>query len=159
MPLFESTTPLLCTARDLFEFLARPTNLALVTPPELNFRVTTAPERLELGARIVAQGRRFGIVTRIISEVTAFDPDERIVEEQRHGPFAKFVHTRTLTGDGAGVRLSDKILFEPPTGLLGLALSAAKIQRDLEWLYAFRAKRFKELLERPAGDQSTEMRS
>ena len=44
------------------------------------------PEQLSLGSRITVQGRRWGIPQRIVSEVTAFEPNVRFVDEQRQGP-------------------------------------------------------------------------
>jgi ligand-binding SRPBCC domain-containing protein len=147
MPVFETITVLTCPVERVWDFLSRPANLVAVSPPELHMRLVDGPEVLTLGARITAQGRRWGISQTITSEVTAFTPPVQFVDEQRQGPFGKFVHTHTLEALPEGTRMTDRIEFEGPGGLLGLVLNAARIREDLERVFEYRAKRFREWLE------------
>jgi hypothetical protein len=70
-----------------------------------------------------------------------------LIEEQRQGPFRRWIVTRRLEPlpDG-GTRLNDAIDFEPPGGVLGLALRAETIERDLTWLFEHRGRALTELL-------------
>jgi ligand-binding SRPBCC domain-containing protein len=147
VPVFEAITQLSCSVVSLFDFLARPANLLLVSPPDLQLKLTDAPDRLQRGSQIAVTGRRWGIVQRMVNEVTVFEPESRIVEEQRHGPFRRLVHTRRLSANGVAVKLTDHIEFEPPGGMIGLMLTAERIRKELEHLYQFRTRRMKELLE------------
>jgi hypothetical protein len=45
-----------------------------------------------------------------------------------------------------GTRIHDQIDFAPPTGMLGLIVSAFFIQKDLDWIFAYRAEKLHELL-------------
>ena len=87
MPDFESSIILACPACCVFDLLSRPSHWVDVAPPEFNLRLVQGPERLYQGARIVVQGRRWGFSQRIVTEVTAFQPNELIVDEQKEGPF------------------------------------------------------------------------
>jgi ligand-binding SRPBCC domain-containing protein len=147
MPVFESTTILACPVERVWDFLCHPANLVLVSPPEMHLRLVEGPERLHLGARITIAGRRWGIPQRIVSEVTAFEPNVRFVDEQREGPFRKFTHTHCLEPLPEGTRMLDRIEFEPPGGILGLLLGAGRIERELHAVFGVRTQKFKELLE------------
>ena len=151
MPVFESTTPLLCTADSLFDFLTRPANLVRVSPPEMHIKVSDPPEFLELGTILVVTARRWGFPQRFITQVVKFEPGRMFVEEQRHGPFKKMVHHHIVEPDGTSARMIDRVEYEPPGGPLGLMLSAARIEKEMTELYAFRVQKFKEILELATG--------
>jgi ligand-binding SRPBCC domain-containing protein len=92
-----------------------------------------------------------GIPQRLESEVTVFEPDVLFADEQRAGPFRKWVHSHRFEAVDGGTRVRDEIEFEPPGGLLGLVVTAAFIQRDLERAFAYRRQKLEELLgPRPA---------
>jgi ligand-binding SRPBCC domain-containing protein len=147
MPHFEKTTILACPVAEVFEFLSRPANLVEVTPPEFNMHLVEGPERLVLGARIVLQGRRWGFSQRVVSKITALEPDRLLVDEQIEGLFKKWIHSHRLEEIPGGTRMIDTIEFEPPGGVVGLLLSADTIQTELEDLFVYRTQKFKELLE------------
>jgi ligand-binding SRPBCC domain-containing protein len=147
MPVFETETLLACPPAAVFDFLARPANLVLVSPPELHLKLVDAPERLALGARITVQGSKFGIPQKITNEITAFEEGVSFTDTQVQGPFARFVHTHRVEAVPGGTRMLDRIEYEAPGGLVGLLLTNDGIRKDLEALAAYRTRRFKELLE------------
>ena len=146
MPHFESTTTLLRPIAEVFDFLTLPANLLEVTPPEFNARLVEAPERLHLGAHVVVQARRWGFAQRMVSEVTVFEPNRLLVDEQREGPFPKWKHTHLLEAVPDGTRMTDHIEFEAPGGMLGFLLTPQTILSELQEMFAYREYRFKELL-------------
>jgi ligand-binding SRPBCC domain-containing protein len=146
MPHFESTLFLAHPVAEVFDFLALPTNLIEVTPPEFNVRIAEAPERLHLGARVVLQVRRWGFAQRIVSEVTAFEPHRLMVDEQREGPFERWRHRHLLEAVADGTRMTDHIEFEAPGGVLGFLLTPETVLGELQEMFAYRESRFKELL-------------
>jgi ligand-binding SRPBCC domain-containing protein len=146
MPRFETVTDLACPIERVWEFLCRPANLVLVSPPELHLRLVEGPEQLSLGARITIAGRRWGIPQRIVSEVVAFEPNVLFVDEQREGPFRKFTHMHRLEPLSGGTRMLDRIDFEAPGGVLGLILTPGRIERELQSVFELRTRKFKELL-------------
>ncbi len=147
MAVFQTETMLACRVEQVWEFLLQPANLVKVTAPELNLRLADGPERSHLGARITVVVQRMGISQRMVSEVIAFEPPTLVVDEQREGPFKKWVHTHQLEAAPDGTRMTDRIEFEPPGGLLGFVLTAHRIEQEMQSMFAFRARRFKELLE------------
>ncbi len=149
MPVFETSQTFGGGLKDVFDFLTRPASVLLASSPELHLRLEEAPERLCLGARVVVHGRRWGIPHRAVNEVTAFEPGSLFIEEQREGPFRRWVHTHRFEAVDGGVLVSDHIDFDPPGGILGLTLTADRVLRDLEWVFAYRKTRLAELLAAP----------
>jgi ligand-binding SRPBCC domain-containing protein len=131
---------------EVFDFFAQPANLVRVSPPELHMRLVEGPERLALGSRITLKGRRWGIPHRVVSEVTAFEPGVRFVDEQRRGPFARWVHSHRFEAVPEGTLVHDQIEFEPPGGVLGLLITARRIESELAAIFAYREKKLRELL-------------
>ena len=147
MPVFESTMELRCSAEALFDFLVRPANLPKISPPDWQLQLLEGPEVCRLGSQIVLQTRRGGLPQRIVIEITAFEPHLLLTDELREGPFRKLIHSRMLQANGGSVTMKDRIEFEPPRGLLGLLLTAQRIEKDLAALHEYRKQRFQELLE------------
>src|SRR5438132_1083397 len=145
MPVFERTTLIPRPSAEVFAFLCNPANLSQVTPPDLNMRLVEAPAQLALGAQIVLQTRRWGFAQRIVSKVTAFETNRLLADEQIEGPFKKWIHTHLLEEAAGGTRMTDRIEFEAPGGLLGLVFTQDAIEGELQELFEYRTQKFEEL--------------
>jgi ligand-binding SRPBCC domain-containing protein len=141
MPRFETTEKLSSPLERVFDFFSRPANLVRISPPELHFQLLEGPEILTLGSRFTLQGRRWGVVQRIVNEVIVWEPGSHFVDAQHQGPFKKWRHTHAfeMLPDG-GTRITDSIDYETPGGLLGLVLNAKAVQRELERVFAYRGQ-------------------
>lgn len=146
MPVFKTDLHLNCPPARVFEFLAQPANMLLVTPPEFHLKLLDAPERVTLGSRITIQGSKFGIPQKIVSEVTAFEEGKFFTDTQVTGPFGRLVHTHRVEPDGDGSRLIDEIDYASPGGLTGLIMTNDRIGRDLQAMATYRDERFRALL-------------
>src|SRR5205823_13726845 len=120
MPTVAITTDLPRPVEDVFAFFRQPANLVQLAPPELNLELLAAPAELALGARLTWKGRRMGISQQLVNEVTAFEENVLMVQEQRQGPFRRWVVTQHFERIADGTRLRETIEFEPPGGMLGL---------------------------------------
>jgi ligand-binding SRPBCC domain-containing protein len=147
MPRFETTITIARPVAEVFEFFRRPANLLRVSPPELHLRLVEAPELVERGSRIVLQGRRLGIPQRLVSEITTLVPDVLLVDEQKEGPLRKWAQTHRFDKVPEGTRVTFQIDYEPPGGMLGFVVTAAAIDKELRWLFAYRTQKLHELLE------------
>jgi ligand-binding SRPBCC domain-containing protein len=146
MARFERTQTFPRPVAEVFEFFLQPANLLRVTPPELHLQLVDPPERFQLGSRITLKGRRWGIPQRLTSEIVTFEVNALFVDEQRSGPFRKWIHTHGFTALPEGTQVHDTIEFEAPGGLLGLVVTETFILKDLEKMFAFRAEKLRELL-------------
>jgi ligand-binding SRPBCC domain-containing protein len=145
MPSLIATVDLPRPTQELFDYLARSANLAALAPPELRLQLVAGPERLQLGTLLHWKARRMGISQSIINEVTLFEEGVRIGEEQRSGPFRRWTMTHRFEATAGGSILTSEVNYEPPGGMLGLLVTAEVIRKDLEKLFAYRAKRLAEL--------------
>ncbi len=158
MPQFVESILIPTASEVVFRFLRTPANLPLLAPPEWQLEVVAAPPLLELGSRMEWKGRRWGVAHRSTVEVSAFEMDKRLVEEQRAGPFQQWKqvhHFEAVTE--TSTRLLDEITFEPPGGMLGFIVTAAFVQRELTAFFQYRNRRLLELLgeSRTAGTEQT----
>ena len=123
--------------RDIFAFFADAINLQAITPPWLHFEVITpAPIDLHQGTRIDYRLRLHGIPLRWQSEITTWDPPHRFVDEQRLGPYRRWVHTHSFVDERGGTRAIDDVDFDVPGG----PIVAWLVMRDVRKIFEFREK-------------------
>jgi ligand-binding SRPBCC domain-containing protein len=146
MPVFEASQVLPRPPQEVFDFFRSPANLVRISPPELHMALVEGPALVELGSRIVLKGRRWGIPQRVVSEITAFEPPAAFTDTQVEGPFRQWVHTHRFEAVPGGMRVLDRVEYEPPGGLLGLVARPSLIERDLQWVFEYRTKKLTELL-------------
>jgi ligand-binding SRPBCC domain-containing protein len=130
----------------VFEFLVSVRNLPQVMPPSPRLTIVEAPPRLFAGARFTVRVSQFGIGQTVLSEVTWFEEGRGFTDIQLRGPFTRWEHTHTVEPHARGVRMCDRILFEPPRGLLGWILTEARIRKQLAATFAHRDAAFTRLL-------------
>jgi ligand-binding SRPBCC domain-containing protein len=147
MPVFETSVALECSRERAFDFLLRPANVALISPPELGLSFIDPPDVVELGSRIEFKVQGYGQVQTIVHEITGLVHPQQITETQIRGLFASWVHEHAFETDERGlVIVIDRIDFQPPAGILGLLISADKILEQLEDGFAHRHAQLQKLL-------------
>src|SRR5690349_19230913 len=82
---------------EVFAFFADPSNLQLLTPPLLNFRILT-PDPIEMreGALIDYRISIRGIPLRWRTRIEAYDPMRSFVDVQLLGPYRSWRHTHVF---------------------------------------------------------------
>jgi ligand-binding SRPBCC domain-containing protein len=150
MAIFEATIAISCLRQAAFDFLIRPTNALLTSPPDLTVQLLDAPDVLQLGSQVEFEVAGFGPVQRMLHEITAFDGPSHFTETQLKGPLKSFVHEHLVEQDGDGVIVIDRIAFEPPGGLAGFIVTEALIQKTLAGGFEHRHLTLKRILEEAA---------
>jgi ligand-binding SRPBCC domain-containing protein len=131
----------------VFDFFRRPANLLRVAPPAFQLQLENAPDQLQLGSRLALCGRRWGIRYRSVTEVIALEPGVYFLEEQKEGAFRKWVHAHRFEARAnAGTCVVDEIDYEPPGGMLGLLLTTAVVERELNEFFRYRNAKLAEML-------------
>ncbi len=121
---------------ELFPFFADAFNLERITPPWMHFEVLTpAPIAMGEGTRIDYRLRWGVIPLRWQSEITAWEPPARFVDEQRRGPYRLWIHEHRLEPADGGTRMHDTVTYAVPGGLLAQRLV---VGRDVERIFAYR---------------------
>ncbi len=129
---------------EVFEFFSDAYNLETLTPPILRFEVLTpAPIRMETGTLIDYKLRLRGLPVRWQSEITAWEPPHRFVDEQRRGPYSMWVHEHTFVEKDGGTLAKDNVDYSVPGGALVNRLFVA---RDVRKIFEYRTERLLEAL-------------
>lgn len=120
----------------IFPFFADPLNLEKITPPFLNFKILTPqPIEMKKGLLIDYRLKLYGIPIRWQSEITAWDPPYRFVDEQRKGPYRLWIHGHTFEEKDGNVVIRDQIQYAVWGGSL---INKIFVQRDLKKIFDYR---------------------
>ncbi len=119
-----------------FAFFADAGNLERLTPPWLNFQILSQmPLVMRPGTRINYRLKLHGIAIDWQSEISAWVPPYRFVDEQRRGPYRLWHHTHTFEAVGDNATLvHDEVLYAVPGG----AIVNLLVRPDLERIFKFR---------------------
>jgi ligand-binding SRPBCC domain-containing protein len=133
---FESELWLPRPRDEVFQFFSDAANLEALTPPWLHFQILTPSIVLRPGVRIDYRLRLYGVPLRWQSEITRWEPPDMFVDEQRRGPYRRWVHTHTFVDERGGTRVLDTVEFEAPFGWL----SGWLVMWDVRRIFAFRTQ-------------------
>jgi ligand-binding SRPBCC domain-containing protein len=131
---FESTLWLPRPRDEVFAFFADAANLEAITPPWLHFEVLNPALVIHEGVLIDYRLRLYGVPLKWQSEISRWDPPCSFVDEQRKGPYRRWVHTHTFAEERGGTRIGDAVEFDVPFGWL----VGRFVQRDVNRIFAFR---------------------
>ncbi|HEX2053805.1 MAG TPA: SRPBCC family protein [Actinomycetota bacterium] len=133
---------------EVFEFFSDPRNLENITPGWLTLRVRTR-ERIVMrkGTRIRYRFRVRGVPAIWHSEITAWEPPHRFVDEQSLGPFRMWVHEHTFEEIDGRTLARDSVTYKVPGGRL---LHGLFVEKDLRRLFGFRHDRLLQIFPSPA---------
>lgn len=132
MAVFEVDFVIPCPQQRLFDFLLRPANVARISDPRLGLSFTDAPEVVSMGSRIVFKVQGFGVVQTLEHQIVELDDPRLIVEEQIKGPMKAWRHEHLLEPEGNETRVVERVIFEPPGGMLGFLVKESTILESLE---------------------------
>jgi ligand-binding SRPBCC domain-containing protein len=124
---------------EVFAFFADAGNLQALTPDWLDFSVVTpAPILMRGGTLIDYRLRLRGFPIRWQSEITAWEPPRRFVDEQRRGPYRLWIHEHCFEARDGGTLVSDFVRYAAPGGWL---VEWLFVRQDLERIFQFRRER------------------
>jgi ligand-binding SRPBCC domain-containing protein len=131
---FEADLWLPRAREEVFAFFADAANLDALTPPWLHFHIVDPEIVIDRGVRIDYRLKIHGIPLRWQSEISTWEPPVRFVDEQRKGPYRRWVHTHTFAEERGGTRVGDSVEFEVPFEWL----AGGFVMRDVKAIFAFR---------------------
>lgn len=122
----------------VFEFFSNARNLERITPPWLRFEVLTPdPIQMDAGTLIDYRLRVRGLPLRWRSEITAWEPPYRFVDEQRRGPYYHWHHEHLFESVEGGTLVRDEVTYQAPGGIIVNRLLVAP---DLRRVFEYRRK-------------------
>jgi len=120
----------------VFAFFSDASNLQSLTPPWLNFSILTPlPIPMQVGTLIDYRLRIRGIPLRWQSRISVWDPPERFVDEQTHGPYRRWRHEHVFELVEGGTLCRDLVDYEVYGGVL---VNLVFVRPDLRKIFKFR---------------------
>ena len=142
---FEQSTIVPYSLERVFDFFSKAENLEELTPPWLSFRILTPlPIHMCEGALIDYRLKVRGIPLAWRSEITVWDPPHRFVDEQRRGPYRKWVHEHSFSEVEGGTLAKDRVEYAVLGGTL---IDKLLVAPDVRRIFDYRQQRLRELFE------------
>lgn len=125
-----------------WDYLSNPQNLSEITPPNMNFTVTSElPEKMYAGLIITYKvSPLFSIPITWVTEITHIDEPYHFVDEQKFGPFSFWHHSHRLNQIDDGVIMEDIVHYKLPLGLIGNLFGRPLVKPRLENIFNYRKK-------------------
>jgi ligand-binding SRPBCC domain-containing protein len=143
---------------EAWAFFSTPRNLAVITPPDMGFRIREPFQDVETyaGQRITYTVRPLlGIPLTWVTLIEEVSAPQLFVDTQLKGPYKRWWHLHTFEAVPGGVRMRDRVEYELPMGPLGKLAHAIFVRRRLEHIFDFRRAKLEELF--PAGRSANEV--
>ncbi len=127
----------------VFPFFADAGNLELITPPWLQFEILTPrPITMQAGTVIDYRLRLHGITLHWQSEITLWKPPYHFVDEQRRGPYRKWIHEHAFAEHAGGSKICDFVQYAVPGGWL---VNYLFVKRDVRQIFEYRTQKLRGL--------------
>lgn len=127
--------------KEVFDFFADAVNLEKITPPELNFHITTTqPIDIKKGTLIEYQLKLRGIPIKWKTEITQWNPPFDFVDTALKSPYKQWIHLHTFEeGKNNETIMRDKVRYRLPFEPLG-DLAHWYVKKELKYIFDYRYK-------------------
>ena len=130
-----------------WEFFSNPNNLSKITPPWLNFEVTSQLENKVYAGMIITYKVRplLNIPITWVTEITHVRQPNFFVDEQRFGPYKFWHHQHIFKKVDGGIEMEDIISYAVPFGFVGIIINRLIISEKINEIFSFRKEKLTEL--------------
>jgi ligand-binding SRPBCC domain-containing protein len=143
-PFYYNAQQLLPVSIDVaWDFFSSPRNLALITPPELSFRILTPLEKTEIYEGMIINYKvrpLFGIELRWQTEISGVDKPTSFIDRQVAGPYKTWEHTHTFIEAEGGTLVVDHVKYVLPFGLVGQLGHRLIVRKKIEKIFKYRSQ-------------------
>jgi ligand-binding SRPBCC domain-containing protein len=122
-------------------FFSTPKNLALITPPELDFRILTAIDEYTITEGMIIDyivRPLLGIPVRWKTEICDVEKPFRFQDRQLKGPYRLWIHTHTFAEAKDGVVMKDEVQYALPFGWIGRLTHHFVVRKKIENIFHYR---------------------
>lgn len=124
-----------------WDFFSSAKNLALITPPELDFKILT-----KLNGQEIYEGMLInytvkpllGIPLRWETEICRVEKPLFFTDRQLKGPYKLWEHTHSYVEMNNGVLMKDEVKYQLPLGFLGDIAHSIIVRKKVEDIFSFR---------------------
>ena len=128
-------------------FFADPKNLNEITPPDMNFEIIAGGDIGMYEGQIIEYRVEFvrGLRSLWLTEIAHVREGAYFVDEQRVGPYRFWYHEHLFETQDGGIKMTDRVTYAVPFGLLGDMVNRIWIQRRLTYIFDYRHQKIIEL--------------
>ena len=124
-----------------WDFFSSPNNLALITPPEMDFTTLTVLDGLDIYEGMLIDYTvkpLFGIPLRWQTKIATVQKPFLFKDVQLKGPYRCWEHTHTFVQKENGVLMTDEVKYQLPFGWPGKLVHALLVRKKIEKLFLYR---------------------
>ena len=131
----------------VWDYFCDPQNLDVITPPDMNFEILQGADSKMYPGQLIEYRVEFvrGIRSRWLTEIAHVRAGEYFVDEQRVGPYRFWYHEHGFQETPAGTRMTDRVTYVVPFGVLGDLVNTFWIGKRLNHIFDFRRRKIVEL--------------
>jgi ligand-binding SRPBCC domain-containing protein len=146
MNLFKAEQKVPISIEEAWDFFSSPKNLAVITPPDMGFDITSdLPEKMYQGMFIAYKvAPMWGIKINWVTEITHIVEKKFFVDEQRQGPYRVWHHEHHFKEIPGGVLMTDILNYQLPLEPLG-KIANGFVRERIEHIFEFRRKKIEEM--------------
>lgn len=127
---------------EIFPFFAEAKNLESITPPSLNFRITSvSSDTISQGTEINYKLKIDGVPVKWKTLIKDWNPPHMFSDNQEKGPYSKWYHIHKFEDLAGGTLMTDQVDFKIPLGVVGYLAAAWKVLGDVKNIFDFRRKK------------------
>lgn len=140
---------------ETFEFFSDAGNLERITPPELNFRITTPqPIDIKKDTLIDYKLKLRGIPISWQTIISEWNPPFSFTDMALKSPYKQWIHRHTFSeNQNGGTDIKDEVRYRLPLETLG-DLMHWYVRGELNYIFNFRQKSVAEILQKQKMDNS-----
>lgn len=122
-----------------WDFFTNPGNLTKITPPEMDFTITSPAVSETIAGQIITYTVRplLGIRVNWTTEITHLQKPDFFVDEQRFGPYRFWHHQHRFKKVAEGVEVTDLVHYllhqEQMAGLLNRLIVAPRLKKIFDF--------------------------
>ncbi|MBT7982351.1 MAG: SRPBCC family protein [Akkermansiaceae bacterium] len=146
---FRQSQEIPITLEKAWEFFSNPENLNSITPPGLDFRITSGtPAPMHEGQVITYKIRIAPMIWQTwVTEIKAVTFQSQFIDEQRGGPYKFWHHCHRFESTESGTLITDEVNYALPFYLLGDIAHGLFVKKKLNKIFEYR----KEILSKKFG--------
>ncbi|MDP4283452.1 MAG: SRPBCC family protein [Bacteroidota bacterium] len=137
-----------------WDFFSSANNLALITPPELDFKILTNLDGKEITEGMLINYRvkpLLNIPLNWKTEIVKIEKPGMFTDRQLKGPYKMWEHTHYFIQKDNGVLMKDKVKYQLPFGIIGQVAHSMFVRKKIEHIFIYR----KEILNKIFKDHGT----
>lgn len=124
-----------------WDFFSSAGNLAVITPPEMAFKIHTNLEGIEVYEGLIIDYTvkpLLGIPLKWQTEISKVDKPHIFIDKQLKGPYSIWEHTHTFTAKDNGVLMHDEVKYQLPLGFIGTIVHNFIVREKIRKIFKFR---------------------